>query len=201
MAVQPNLVVGAVGMAVVLVVGTILVQNWETLTDIEEFQVDVVAESHDRQLAGTTAAGTTSERTFDVAQRNVTVLTGKLTWRDNTPPDEPAKVTLKMYRPDGRQVVDVSGTSGVKGLEFEVRFGETPEERTYTDTNETAHSKFESDYPPMDEGTGQWRIEVRVEYGGTSPLGGGSVDWRFDARWENWSAFLERAPPTDFRVK
>lgn len=201
MPVQPNVVVGAVGVAVVLVVGAILVQNWETLTEIEDFQVDVVTETHDRHLAGTTAAGATSERTFDVAQRNVTVLTGQLTWRDNTPADQPAEVTLKVYRPDGRQVVDATGSSGVKGLEFDVRLGETPEERAYKDTNETAQAKFEADYPPSDDGTGQWRFEVTVRYGGTSPLGGGSVDWQFDARWENWSAFLQKVPPTDFRVK
>lgn len=201
MAVQPNLVVGAVGVAVVLIVGSILVQNWERLTEIEEFQVDVVTETHDRPLAGTTAAGSTSERTFGVPQRNVTILTGQLTWRDNTPPDQAAEVTLKVYRPDGQQVVDASGTSGVKGLEFDVEFGQTPEERTYKDTNETAQAKFERDYPPHDDGTGQWRFEVSVRYGGTSPLGGGSVDWQFDARWENWSAFLEHVPPTDFRVK
>ncbi len=201
MVVQPNVVVGAVGVAVVLIVGTVLVQNWEALAEIDDFQVDVVTEEHQGQLAGTTAAGSTSERTFNVPQPNVTVLTGQLTWEDNTPPDEAAEVTLTLYRPDGRQVVEATGSSGVKGLDFDVRLAETPEERTYKDTEETADAKFAADYPPSDDGTGQWRFEVSVRYGGTSPLGAGSVDWQFDAQWENWSAFLQEVPPTDFRVK
>lgn len=201
MAVQPNLVVGAVGVVVVLIVGTVLVQNWENLTEIEEYEVDVVTESHDRQMAGTTAAGTTSQRSFEVPQRNVTLLGGQLTWQDETPPDEPAEVTLRVFRPDGRQVVEATGSGGVKGIEFAVELGDVPPERTYKDTNETAQAKFARDYPPSDAGTGVWRFEVQVEYDGSSPLGSGRVDWRLDARWEDWAAFIERVPPIDFRVK
>lgn len=201
MAVRPNLVVGAAGVAVVLMVGSVLAANWESLAEVDRFTVDVQEEDHGTQMGARTAAGSTATRTVPVEQENVTRLGGQLTWQDNTPADADAEVTLRVFRPDGRQVAESTGTSGVRGITFDVLLSQTPQERSYRDTLTTAQAKFARDYPPSDLGTGDWRFEVEVVYPGQSPLGSGDINWRLVLDWENWRASLERAPTIGFQGK
>lgn len=194
MTVRPNVVVGAFGAIVFLLTGTIIVQNWKTLTDSRDYivTVDVRTERQDGH-SGTVSSGGSQSEPFAVTRANVTHTRLRLTWSESSLTGAQHEVTLSLRAPGGTLVGRATGTGGIAGLTIDEDVVPRPASDRFTTRSGNAQAQFENDVPPHPETRGAWSALVQANQP-TQP-GASDVAYTLSFEFQYYVAFLKEAPP------
>jgi hypothetical protein len=201
MVVKPNLVVGAVGVVIVLITGLVVVNDWESLTGIKRFRVDVAESAGGWDGSGEAPVnGNSFMGQFTVSERNVTMVSGHLQWSG---PNSRPTVTLRLYYPNGTLAFEQSSAAGAEGIAFALATSDVPTSKSYRTKEGPARDQYAADYPGYDGGTGVWKFEVTARAPpATIPVTGpGSVFWTLRSNWQSYTTTLQELAPTDFSRK
>lgn len=170
MSVKPNLVVGAIGAAVFLLTGSLLVANWRALTDTRDYTTDVTVACDARQppcvpleqRSSDVGSGATATETFLVAYSNVTRVHIRLTWDESTLPGSQHQVTATLRDPKGATVQEAASIGGKAGLTLEKTLLSLPEATQFSSVAANVNGVFASKYPIHDEGRGAWTLTIQA---------------------------------------
>lgn len=193
MAVQPNLVLGAVGAVVALVTGAFIANHWDSLSGVEDYEVTFEA-SHTNfePREGSVASGGTREEKFLFQKANVSRVQVYLTWQDSLA--SPPEIEIQVKNPQGRTLATERHQGGVSGIRFEILAippGEVPsgrhtfEARGHALALDTMYQKW----PPHPEDQGNWTFTLKS----STPQGpGGSTPYTLRVGFDAYHGTLRR---------
>lgn len=165
MAVQPNLVLGAVGLAIALLTGAYIVDQWEPLTGLRDYEVDF--SNHSKRFEprdGVVAANGQRDEVYRFENANVTVLHLYLTWQD--PITGAPEVRLEAFDPAGRNRSSQRHQGGTSGIRFDLELiDETAIPTGHHSFQARGHDRalgvLEDRWPTHTDGQGNWTMRIK----------------------------------------
>lgn len=165
MAVQPNLVLGAVGAVVAILTGAYISSNWDNLTGRERYEVEFSSTHTDFEPRdGTVASGGSRTERYEFRRENVSRVQIYLTWQDSIA--SAPEIEIEVKDPRNRTLATQRHQGGVSGIRFEVfpiPPSEVPSGRHVFEArgHELALEELYSEWPPHPEGKGNWTFTIR----------------------------------------
>lgn len=164
MAVQPNLVIGAVGAAIAILTGAYIYSNWTDLTGLEDYEASFTRLHSDFEpRQGTVAPGSTREEVFLFPRENVTRLSVYLTWQDGL--TSMPEIELQVKDPRNETRVTQRHVGGVSGIRFDlVLIKDSPSGRHSFQArgHDAALQEFQERWPSHPEARGNWTFAIRA---------------------------------------
>lgn len=175
MGVQPNLVVGAVGLLVFVSMASVIASNWRDLAGLDSWDADVSTFTKAIGTKSTTMGpGSTRVVPFMVNIENVTSVHVRIEWRESTTASY--TVTAALRDPQGRTVATQTGQGGTAGITIDRTLREAPESSSFEAREDAAPAEFDRRYPGAPQTAGVWNLTLQTD--SPQPLPPGDVDVR-----------------------
>lgn len=177
------MIVGLVGLATLLVAGSLIVTGFRDLTGISTY--DTSFETFPvtlPQRAGTLTGGQASKmEAFGVPHPNVTSAKLRLTWSETLSGQH--ELTLVLKNPLNEVVGQQTGTGGIAGLLIAKQLRPVPRGERFSEVSERIADEFDERYASFPEDRGMWTVQILSKGPGGPTDTGLSYTVSFDYVW------------------
>jgi len=190
-ALQPNLVLGAIGVAIALITGATVATNWRDLTGLRDWEASFQTDHADFPVRSVTlGAGAKRTEQYNVTHLNATTLHVDLTWQDPSFPQTSPDVTLRVLDPEKKVRGQGTHRGGRAGIAIDVVLvsaEDAPNGTHRFSARDDPHAVFDQRWPTSEKGHGIWTLEIANTGTGTQA---GSIYYTLRVGYEYYAGTL-----------